>query len=807
MPDDNPNFDWLTYETRFNQAGFKRPNGRYETHLYCLPGNEVIIWYRDGIDDDTVKALAAAFFPDAADALAHREESDRNWHWKGKGERRMSPATPQAIPLGIGPGCVLHAPPRVVLPYNEVDNDPDSHALGTKLFGVPLHGRDQDKHLEDPRRRSPRPDLLEPENHHWDMWRSASRSCVMRLPARKGAWPPKRWRPFPEGWNRPEVLDTDAADAAWAFGCGAADAAASTPHRLAEGQLRQDFSVKTGAAYVGKERQWKKDRIDGNWIVACLRSDYLRHMQEVAPAKDTDLVFLTELLTIAEREERPHYDKKNGSWTEWQRDGVQVRDLAPLLEGAKDGKTMYLPPLSIPFVGLDKDRKQQPPRIREAPAIDFATRTDEFEDICDNRWSDFWKEAWATLLGRAKALLLLRYALQSINPHSQNFLLEFGRAGAGAPWKSTGRLIVRDLQDTAIHRQAAWALNGLDDETPPTKQDDPEQDEHPLHDAFNLEVLNHEFGPARKYAQETGTQLDLTYPYVGTHLLWRRFSQFGKDDQRIRREYGTRIYTEGNAATVTEVAGARAAAPAAAADAQSAREARSRAAQAEVQRKNTFISRFAQWLEFRMGEWGLAHNRAYLHALEEALGHNFCVDWNALPDPQRPTESAAKDAGAPPAGDAGAWEDQASAIVDRHLGSRDGQKQIRAYRDRKWKALAPAVTLRVKAGGRACSYRKIALRRLRPDPKEWVDLTDQEGKVFLYQGAAADHRYRLDLKSAAWFELPRPGVDGTHELVWVEAPHPPPPPAAPASAPASASMPTAAPAPPAPAPASRAGLK
>ncbi|MBL6991450.1 MAG: hypothetical protein ISR65_16825 [Bacteriovoracaceae bacterium] len=91
----------------------------------------------------------------------------------------------------------------------------------------------------------------------------------------------------------------------------------------------------------------------------------------------------------------------------------------------------YLPALSIPFEGKTI----------------AATVTQDFDQL--------WAKAYAELLGKAKAVLLLRYGLQMYTPNAQNMLLELDQS-----LKPTGNIVFRDVSDTRFVEHVAKALGG-----------------------------------------------------------------------------------------------------------------------------------------------------------------------------------------------------------------------------------------------------------------------------------------------------------------------------------------------------------
>jgi hypothetical protein len=111
-----------------------------------------------------------------------------------------------------------------------------------------------------------------------------------------------------------------------------------------------------------------------------------------------------------------------------------VRDLSCL-----NRSKIYFPPTSIPFVDL---------AMREPKA--------RFSCINDLSWCDFWKKHYAESLGRAKALLFLRYGLQAETPNAQNFLIECD-VGKGT-LVPTGKILIRDIGDLHGFTQVIWGM-------------------------------------------------------------------------------------------------------------------------------------------------------------------------------------------------------------------------------------------------------------------------------------------------------------------------------------------------------------
>ncbi len=124
---------------------------------------------------------------------------------------------------------------------------------------------------------------------------------------------------------------------------------------------------------------------------------------------DPNLILAKEVAMVA--------DKKTG-------EGFLFRDLSFMKSG-----NYYLPALSIPYIGRE---------IAEKNGVSV---------------EEFWQKAYAELLGRSKAKLLLRYGAQMETPNSQNMLIELDKN-----LKPTGRLVFRDISDTVLIEGVATGL-------------------------------------------------------------------------------------------------------------------------------------------------------------------------------------------------------------------------------------------------------------------------------------------------------------------------------------------------------------
>lgn len=768
MPNKNKNYDWLTFESLFNKKRFRRTNKKLEMGLYVIKRSDVTVFFRNYLDPDLVEKLSDAFFPDV-DPEDHLKKSNAIWDWKNKDSGIVSiPVTPLDKPLKVNrKETILHLDTFVVLPYNIYDNDGGSFALGTK--------------------ESAKLKQLKPE-YKWSFWKTASRSCVVRTsrikPKDDPLWnsyfqnPWVEWE-FSEGKKEREALEVFHATLDYPD--------EDSLYSLTD-YTSADFSVKTGVIFVGSENQKaaKKDFLDDNWIIACLRSDYVAEIDNEMKDKrsleslelSNNIVVLTELLSINETEKRIEGKYK---------DGVQIRDLSAL-----EAKNLFVPPLTIPFLDMD-----------------FNLLNEEFTCLKNKNveWLEFWRKNWAARLGRAKALFLLRYGLQHINPNPQNYLIEF-KKGTSKP-EPTGRIIIRDLQDAALHREVVWALYGPEGELPPQGED--KKDELKK---LKLPVLKYEFEKVESDSQQETGSTNISFGPPGTQFLWQRFSAFSS---------GNKVTKE----------------------------------------METFKDYWKDLLAV-MAEWGKSHNREYVRCVESQLGINFMdISWDTMADPNGyktvnnvpeaekkclqfkyppPPTDAKSDTflvksavvGAFPGtktawekifpinilfddslktlpcvlingnnfldgatvmvgkevperviwksaeqiyvkltnetrlavskfslpitvtnpspdgrkmtltpvsdGDIG-WEENAAKVVHKYLRNAEGQKAIRDYKTRGWKPIEPKFRLQVL--NKLNNPIEAAQIKISFNSKTWTDITDFNGEICIYQGNPADYKIRI----------------------------------------------------------------
>jgi hypothetical protein len=651
----NENYEWLSYETVVNNPEFRRTNQKLEFSLYTVQIDDVDIWLRGHLDKPELRMLADAFFPDLlSGGQGAADISNARWPWKNRQFLSSALKATRAKQPGTRNQNVLKMPARVMLPYNPYDNHAASLAIGTT---------------------APTPTSRQlQESFTWSFWKTASRSVVALLERRKEL--DQKWGQVlkqgsaktPPAWEWP-----------WAKGADQRKIAADhkkykpeilKPDRLTSAALNPNhLSLKTGVCYVGAEDQsWNKigldgkDCIDSNWIISCLRSDFVAETNAllkdkgytVSPANDR-LVILTELLTVAEKIDRkdPVFPEKHGDF----RDGVQVRDLAGLVKDR-----VYVFPGSIPFVATDC----------------LSLTATPYEGRDDPAWRAFWREHWAAALGRAKALAVIRYGLQHLNPNPQNYLIELRKGDNGLTGPS--RIVIRDLQDASLHREAVWAHYGNSGQVPvgTGKQDE-------LAAAFKAKaesakgtertlarILQYEFESVSDACQETGST-DGKYGDPGTRLAWWLFSTGkGMNDKGNGKARLTDQIGEEGANEVFEM----------------------------------------------LGDWGLAHDAAYCQCVEQELGTEIrTIDWTKFP-PRR---------------DLIVVEEAAADKIHAFLADADtGQKELRAYRNKKWASATPVATLEfVDANNQPLAWRAIIFKSDNPD-QTWWRMTDAQGKIILF---------------------------------------------------------------------------
>lgn len=141
---------------------------------------------------------------------------------------------------------------------------------------------------------------------------------------------------------------------------------------------------------------------------AMIHTAHLKKIDQLL-GKDSEMVMLPEVVTVSESDSRI---------------GYMIRDVRETDDGH-----YYLPALSIPYVGR------------------------KIAKLNGEKFESFWLKNYAQLLGRAKAKLLLRYALQMETPNAQNMLIQLDRN-----LKPTGKIVFRDISDSFLVKPVAEGL-------------------------------------------------------------------------------------------------------------------------------------------------------------------------------------------------------------------------------------------------------------------------------------------------------------------------------------------------------------
>lgn len=637
----NDGFEWLSYETVVNNPEFRRSNQQHEIPLYCVEMNQMLIWLREEISTDLIDALSEAFFPDVG-RFRPKVISKYTWKWKNNHSVNFLYTRDNLRRAATRNQDVVVLEPRVVLPYNPHDNDVYSLALGTTRAHKSMRQLDDADGA-----------------HTWKLWKTASRSCVVELKSEKKIddewedilkqpeqpaveegfqWPWEKGRKFRE-------LMSDLEKNKSAF----VELIRNGNDLKVSDLSSHHVSLKTGVCFVGTRNQsWQKpdgnkgdgkDAIDRNWIVSCLRSDFVALTNKLMKrdSRQGAILVLTELLTIAER--TPRTNDNPGAESKQFQDGIQVRDLSQL-----DKTRIYIFPGSIPYL---------------APDYKSLTAT-RYESRHVIAWREFWRDAWAVPLGDAKARFLLQYGLQHKNPNPQNYLIELSKENDRPVLPA--RIVIRDLQDAAVHRESVWAFYGSPGEDVPTGHQElanafkaaAERAGKDTPDRIMASSLHHEFGELPSdYVQETGT-VEVAFGGPGLQVGWWAFStgpemnwekgvQKGKALEIIREESG------------------------------------------DVGREEI--------LEM-LGQWGLAHSVAQVRRIEAELGLEIrTIDWTRFPAHRRfPRNYRLSDKEI--ADNRTKHRDTEIDLAAAHeiqkiLASKEGRDRIAEYRQKGWQAVNP----------------------------------------------------------------------------------------------------------------------
>lgn len=632
VPDSFTNNDrlWLTYETIFNQKVFRKSNQPHDLGLFRIQLANVCIILRqdlhDARSDALFKTLRACFLPQLEELDSRMDQrkdyapSPWNPAHPDPGRRNVSPSTVSTTRTAT----TLYDDIWVVMPFNQRDHSGEIPTIG----------------LNSP---TPNGSPIVALNVALDMYNTASRSSVVRLKKIQVA-DPDGWRPLTpmSSSSTPTPLPPESY---WRLGSGGDTSDLSGNRQFRLGADAAEFvSIKSGVTHIGANDQLgKKAKLEEDSIVAAMRSDYIVEVDKRL-GKDTfsdpDLLILSEVLTIVEPSRSPSAFRYAG-------DGFQVRDLRGL-----KSEMIYFPPISIPFV--DTELKALKKRYETLTGPDTTAA---------KAWIEFWTSRFAQNIGRAKALLLLRYGLQSLTPNAQNFLIELK-----PDLKPTGRVVLRDVGDFLLHREVTWALWG--DGSPPPQGDKLAVQAQMLK-GLTLDVLKYEWRPdgdqglrglfglklgENEYPVETGSNPDDAHSVSGgypkhTQFHWHFYTSLGRGSSLARIGTGS-MDPEARSPGWQKVLWANAI-------------------------------------------WGLAHNNAYIECVRNCLGIDPGVDFkkDPPPSPERylslPDSTGATDNAPYQSADEfwredNRWERRTAQRVHGVLCSEAGQKALREYKERGW---------------------------------------------------------------------------------------------------------------------------
>lgn len=621
---------WLTYETIYNQNKFRKSNQPHNLGLFRIPLPHVCIILRQDLHDDRgdelFKKLRACFLPelDFLDAAKDRRKdyAPTPWNPAHPADPIRTPSTPSTASATRSVSTV-YSGPWVVMPFNQRDHDGSELTVG----------------LDSP---TPQGHTIWPLNKSLDMYSTASRSSVVKpvaITVTAGNWAPhtpmdSTSQPLPPA-------------AYWQLGSGGDTSDLGGGREFKLGSDQADFvSLKCGITYVGTDYQGgKKAKLEDDSIIAAMRSDYIVEVDKQL-GKDTfsdpDLLILSEVLTIVEPGTSPTAFKNGG-------DGFQVRDLRGL-----KADMIYFPPLSVPFV--DTELK----RLRKRYEVLCGS-----DDTAAREWVAFWATRLAEPVGRAKALLMMRYGLQSMTPNAQNFLLELR-----SDLRPTGRVVLRDVGDFLMHREAVWALWGPGTGTPPVG--DKNTIQKAMVDGLSLDVLKYEW---RKY-DRTATDRGLFGLKLGENVYPVETGSFEDDalseDKPYPRDtqFHWHFYTSLGRGKSLVAVGAGTMDP---------------------------DARNPGWQKVLWANalWGIEHNNAYRKCVEDCLGIDSGINYQADPAPRAdrylalsnptgPTDTQPYQQAERYWKEDNLWERRAANRLHQKLCTEEGQKALRAYKDRGW---------------------------------------------------------------------------------------------------------------------------
>lgn len=691
----NAGFEWLTYETVLNKPKFRKTNQSRKVGLYAADMAGLQVWVRSDIPPAAFNALCESFFPDHKPEEV-RQLSDASFWWqqhqshvetlKGKTAPYYEAITldppqddiaawlPDTRPPHVASRAVrkIFLPRYAVLPYNFYDNADDSRAIGTNGSDS-LH---------------PVPMLQVKYDDGWDMWRTASRSSVMKLSRVKASQVP---------WTRRDWVRWNFSNESVRFrNLNAGGYVYRNPEYKAEVQKGQRlelanrdayyFSVKTGVTYVGLATQKEKENIGlgGEWLCGCMRSDTIRAIRQLAAArgmKADQIIVQTEIMMLMERHMSAAMQGQKFGQISPGPDGVALRDLTVLEAGS-----YYIPPLSIPFIGKD-----------------MKTLTMEFAHVDEADWCGFWQRNWAEAVGRAKALFLVQYGMQHANPNVQNYLLEFAASPQDAftnfaNGTATGpavRVVIRDVADALLVREVAWALFGPDEACPHDPGGGLSDNVASRLATMRLPVLRFNFRNKDQGKENESGSTNEQFGTPGIQFLWTRFSGFYVGNKPTKND---------------------------------------ECPPDKLQKVLRLTS-----------QWGIAHAAAYVRTVEKALGVEFGdIRWDQVLDdqhhPDRYLQGVANDWDNYSDKDM-EWEEAAASIIQTYF--RDpGRAKLCEYHNRGWADAPATFSIRVvDQTGKALPLQVVYCSEPGTGNLLGTRITDPAGEIPFFGKSYAEYKF------------------------------------------------------------------
>jgi len=300
----NPDADWLTFESCFNHPIYTKTNQQVQMGLFAIESHNVKVFVTRSMDGKTLAKLCKAFFPQFTPGdLLKKACGECDWQ-KDLGLQKVFVNLLSAEEVQASrDDNVLHLPTYAVLPYNYRDNIFGSITIGSKA-------------------KSEQGFNLWKLPQKWPMWHTTSRSCVVDI-SEVAPWP-EPLVPISNAWWYAEEGDQP-------LGSGS---------HLTTERLGVCFSLKSGVEKVGSARMHgKKQTVGIDITYGGVQSDYIAVMNLIHHHRNnTDAHFrlMLEIFGIGERQNLGYGD------------GVLVRDLSCLLPDKR-----YLPAISIPYIGID----------------------------------------------------------------------------------------------------------------------------------------------------------------------------------------------------------------------------------------------------------------------------------------------------------------------------------------------------------------------------------------------------------------------------------------------------------------------